>query len=180
MSRQVLRQPRPLQLSFPIPGGDVRVSDLTVQRGREFPGDPVHVLRLRTGQLVDPAHVRLRSARMAATTRATSAAAIGEVLPCPNGSSMRPRSRTLEPAKRKKLSRNIVGRTVTTGRPDHPNACSLSQCCRCWWLGVVFWMLICETVICDMLIRALTPASRATAAMVTAASRYEDETDMPK
>jgi hypothetical protein len=33
-------------------------------------------------------------------------------------------------------------------------------------LGVMFWMLIWETVICDMLIRALTPSSRATAAMV--------------
>jgi len=30
----------------------------------------------------------------------------------------------------------------------------------------MFWMLIWETVICDMLIRALTPSSRAAAAMV--------------
>jgi hypothetical protein len=30
----------------------------------------------------------------------------------------------------------------------------------------MFWMLIWETVICDMVIRALTPSSRATAAMV--------------
>jgi len=30
----------------------------------------------------------------------------------------------------------------------------------------MFWMLIWETVICDMLIRALTPSFRATAAMV--------------
>jgi TRAP-type C4-dicarboxylate transport system permease small subunit len=30
----------------------------------------------------------------------------------------------------------------------------------------MFWMLIWETVMCDMLIRALTPSSRATAAMV--------------
>ena len=38
-------------------------------------------------------------------------------------------------------------------------------------LGVVFWMLICETVICDMLTRALTPNSRATAELVTIASQ---------
>ena len=30
----------------------------------------------------------------------------------------------------------------------------------------MFWMVIWETVICDMLIRALTPSSRATAAIV--------------
>jgi hypothetical protein len=49
-----------LQLTFPILGGDVSVRDLTVQRVRVFPGDPVHVLRPRTGELVDPAQVRLR------------------------------------------------------------------------------------------------------------------------
>ena len=36
-------------------------------------------------------------------------------------------------------------------------------------LGVVFWMLIWETVTWNMLTRALTPSSRATAAMVTLA-----------
>jgi hypothetical protein len=41
-------------------------------------------------------------------------------------------------------------------------------------------MLIWETVIWDMLTRALTPTWRATAAMVTVASRYAGETDMPK
>ena len=41
-------------------------------------------------------------------------------------------------------------------------------------------MLIWETVICDMLTRAFTPASRATAVMVTVASRYPADTDMPK
>jgi hypothetical protein len=41
-------------------------------------------------------------------------------------------------------------------------------------------MLIWETVIWDMLTRAVTPASRATAAMVTLASRYPTDTDMPK
>jgi hypothetical protein len=60
------------------------------------------------------------------------------------------------------------------------SACSLSQCCRCCGLGVVFWMLIWETVIWDMLTRASTPTSRATAAMVTVASRYPADTDMPK
>jgi len=45
---------------------------------------------------------------------------------------------------------------------------------------VVFWLLISETVIWDMLTRALTPTSRATAAMVTVASRYSADTDMPK
>ena len=75
---------------------------------------------------------------------------------------------------------NMVGRMVTTGRPDHATACSLSQCCRCRRLGVVFWMLIWETVIWDMLTRASTPTSRATAAMVTVASRYPADTDMPK
>jgi hypothetical protein len=41
-------------------------------------------------------------------------------------------------------------------------------------------MLISETVIWDMLTNAFTPASRATAAMVTVASRYPADTDMPK
>jgi len=58
---------------------------------------------------------------------------------------------------------------VTTGRPDHVSACSLSQCCRCCRLGVVFRMLIWETVIWDILTNASTATSRATAAMVTVA-----------
>src|SRR6266850_6103866 len=41
-------------------------------------------------------------------------------------------------------------------------------------------MLISETVIWDMLTNAFTPASRATAAMVTVTSRYPADTDMPK
>jgi hexulose-6-phosphate isomerase len=41
-------------------------------------------------------------------------------------------------------------------------------------------MLIWETVIWDMLTSASNPTSRATAAMVTVASRYPAETDMPK
>src|SRR3989454_1568499 len=58
MPGQVLRQPRPFQLLFPILGRDVSVRDLTVQRVREFPGDGVHVLRPRTGEFVYPAQVR--------------------------------------------------------------------------------------------------------------------------
>src|SRR5437016_9121636 len=42
------------------------------------------------------------SARTAATTRATSAVETGLVLPRPNGSSMRPRSRTVGPVSGKK------------------------------------------------------------------------------
>src|SRR5271165_5918805 len=60
MPGQVVRQPRPFQLPFPILGGDVTVRDLTVQHVRVLPGDPVHVLRPRTGELVYPAHVRPR------------------------------------------------------------------------------------------------------------------------
>ena len=41
-------------------------------------------------------------------------------------------------------------------------------------------MLISETVIWDMLTNAFTPASRATAAMVTVASRYPADGDMLK
>jgi hypothetical protein len=93
---------------------------------------------------------------------------------------MRPRSRTAGPASGRKLSRNIVGRTVTTGSPDHRSACSPSQCWRCWRLGVVLRTLISETVIWDMLTSASTPRSRATVARVTVASRYPGETDMPK
>jgi hypothetical protein len=58
MPGQVLSQPHPLQLPFPILRGDVRVPDLSVRRVRVLPGDPVHVLRLRTGEFVDPAQVR--------------------------------------------------------------------------------------------------------------------------
>jgi len=41
-------------------------------------------------------------------------------------------------------------------------------------------MLIWETVICEMLTTASTPTFRATTAMVTVASRYSADTDMPK
>src|SRR6185436_8251936 len=52
MQGQMLRQSRFLQLPFPILGGNVSVSDLAVQRVGELPGDPLHVLRPRTGELV--------------------------------------------------------------------------------------------------------------------------------
>ena len=55
MPGQVLRQPLPFQLPIPILGGDVRVRDLTVERVRVLPGDPVHVLRPRTAEFVYPA-----------------------------------------------------------------------------------------------------------------------------
>src|SRR5215510_7004304 len=58
MPGQVLWQPLLFQLPFPILGGDVRVRDLTVQRVRVLPGDPVHVLRLRAGEFVYPAQMR--------------------------------------------------------------------------------------------------------------------------
>src|SRR5215472_6725295 len=54
---EVLRQPRPFELPFPIVGGMSEYGNITVQRVREFPGDPVHVLRPRTGELVYPAQV---------------------------------------------------------------------------------------------------------------------------
>src|SRR5260370_42456263 len=60
MPGQVFRQPRRFQLPFPILGGDVRVRDLTVQRVRVFPGDPVQVLGPRAGEFVYPAQVRPR------------------------------------------------------------------------------------------------------------------------
>ena len=58
MPHQMLRQPVPFQPLFPLLRADVRVRDLPVQRVREFAGDPIHVLRLRTGEFVDAAHVR--------------------------------------------------------------------------------------------------------------------------
>src|SRR6516165_7220277 len=73
---------------------------------------------------------------MAATTRATSAEATGEVLPRPNGSSIRPRSPTLGPVRgRKKPSRKTVGRMMTTGRPNHASACSLATFVCVFFLG---------------------------------------------
>src|SRR5262249_1716658 len=60
------------------------------------------------------------SSRIAATARATSTDETGEVLPAPMGSGSSSASRTLAAARsRKKPSRKTVGRTVTTGRPDH-------------------------------------------------------------
>src|ERR1700737_3540456 len=44
MPREVLRQLPLPELAFPILGGDVGIRDLTVERVRELPGDPVHVL----------------------------------------------------------------------------------------------------------------------------------------
>src|SRR5882762_1203389 len=78
-------------------------------------------------------------ASSAAITRATSSAATGEVLPSPNGSLIRSDSLTESGVKvRKKPSRNTVGRTCTTGRPDQFSACSESHCSLCCGLAVVF------------------------------------------
>src|SRR3974390_3309887 len=93
-----------------------------------------------------------------ATTRATSSAATGEVLPSPNGNLIRFDSLTESEVNiRKKPSRNTVGRTCTTGKPDQFSACSASQCNLCCGLAVVSVMLICESVICDILMNAFTP-----------------------
>jgi hypothetical protein len=57
---QVLRQPHRLQLALPLLGRDVAVRDLAVERLRVLARDPVHVLRPRTGELVDPSQMRPR------------------------------------------------------------------------------------------------------------------------
>jgi hypothetical protein len=103
MPGQVVRQPRPFQLPFPILGGDVRVRDLTVQRVRVLPGDPVHVLRPRTGELVYPAQVRPRVGEDGSDYPSDIRRGTGEALPRPNGSSIRPRSRTLGPVENVQL-----------------------------------------------------------------------------
>src|SRR5215472_14049943 len=83
------------------------------------------------------------SSRIAATARATSTDETGEVLAVPIGSASSSASRTFAAAKsRKKPSRKTVGRTVTTGRPDHESACSASQCSLCCGLSVVSVILI--------------------------------------
>src|ERR1044071_8789111 len=97
-------------------------------------------------------------ASSAATTRATSSAPTGDVLPSPKGSLIWFDSLTESEVKiRKNPSRNTVGRTCTTGRPDQFNACSESHCSLCCGLAVVLVTLIWETVICDMLMNAFTP-----------------------
>src|SRR4051812_28629663 len=98
------------------------------------------------------------STSIATTTRATSSTATGEVLPSPNGNLIWFDSLTESAVSIcKKPSNNTVGRTCTTGRPDQLSACSASQCNLCWGLRVVSVMLICERVICDMLMNAFTP-----------------------
>ena len=83
---------------------------------------------------------------------------MGEVLPLPIGSESTLERLTDDAQKRRKNpSRNTVGRTWTTGSRDQFNACSASQCSLCCGLDVVSVMLICETVIWDMLTKALTP-----------------------
>src|SRR5262252_5753918 len=107
-----------------------------------------------------------------AITRATSITATGEVLPSPNGSLIWFDCLTDSGVKiRKKPSRSTVGRTCTTGRPDQFSACSASQCNLCCGLAVVSVILICASVICDILMNAFTPWCFATAATLTVAAR---------
>ncbi len=81
-------------------------------------------------------------------TRATSVVATGDVLPRPNGSSIRLRSRTVGPVTgRKKPSRKTVGRMVTTGRPDQEPPARQASAAVAAGSVVVFSMLIWETVI---------------------------------
>src|ERR1700730_17500873 len=58
MTRQMPRNTLPFQPLFPLLGAEVRIRDLSVQRVREFAGDPIHVLRPRTGEFEDPPQVR--------------------------------------------------------------------------------------------------------------------------
>src|SRR5436190_4062200 len=60
MFDQVLRHARLFQPLCPIVGRNVSVGDFTVQRFRILPSDPIHVLRTRTGEFVDPPQVWLR------------------------------------------------------------------------------------------------------------------------
>src|SRR3979411_1594584 len=97
-------------------------------------------------------------ASSATITRATSSTATGEVLPAPNGSLISFDFLTESEVKvEKKPSRNTVGRTCTTGKPDQFSACSESDCSLCCGLAGVSVMLIWESVICDILMNAFTP-----------------------
>ncbi len=131
MPGQVLRQPYPFQLPFPILGGDVRVSISRFSASEYSRATPC--MSCDRGPV--SSYIRPRcgpgSARTHATTRAASAAPTGLVLSRPNGSSMRPWSRSLGPVSRsKKPSRKTVGRIVTTDRPGHASACPLSHSAR--------------------------------------------------
>src|SRR5262245_15432333 len=52
MSDEMPRQSESFQFPFPVFGGNVSVSDLTVQREGELSRNPMHVLRARTGEFV--------------------------------------------------------------------------------------------------------------------------------
>jgi hypothetical protein len=83
----------PSSARAPIHGGHFRVRDLTIQCFGELLGDPVYVLRPRAGEFVDPAQVRPGLGQYGSDHPGDISAATGEVLPRPNGSSIRPRSR---------------------------------------------------------------------------------------
>jgi hypothetical protein len=79
------------------------------------------------------------------------------------------------------FSRRTVGRICTTGSPDHLSTCSACHCKRCCFDSTELTAVICETVICERLTSAFSaPASRATVATVTAASRYTGDTLITK
>jgi len=104
--------------------------------------------------------------------------ATGEVLPLPKGSSMRLRSRT---------DAAVRGRKKPPGRPSAgssdgqvgPGEHLLASQCALLRTRRDVLELISETVICDMLTERST-RRRATVAIVTVASRYPADTDMPK
>ena len=54
MPRQMFWHTYLFQLLSPPSGLTVRVSDLSIQRVREFAGDLIHVLRPRTGEFIVP------------------------------------------------------------------------------------------------------------------------------
>src|SRR5262245_32175657 len=87
MVYQVNRQAARKQPVPPRPNRNVLVGDWAAERRRILPCIEMHVFGLWPGQVVDLADVRLCGlARSAATTRATSFTATGEVLPSLNGS----------------------------------------------------------------------------------------------
>src|SRR5580693_7886700 len=119
------------------------------------------------------------SSRIAATARATSTDETGEVLLAPIGSASSSASLTLAAARsRKKPSRKTVGRTVTTGSPDHNSACSAVQ------LVLRGVGRLTDGHLRDGHLRRVHKSfdawCRATAAVLIVASRYAGMTYIPK
>lgn len=120
---------------------------------------------------------------MAAITSATSLVSTGEVLPLAKGSRI-VSSLAIDSAAQSRKNgccRKTVGLTCTTGSPDQLNTCSPSQWRRCCVESVIFVRLICDAVICEIFTKASrSSSSRAAAAAMTVASRYDSETLIPK